>query len=380
MPTIDGLSNEWDAIVLGAGPAGSAAAISIARQGVRVLLIDSKRFPRRKVCGGCLNRISTGLLGNLIGTDHPLWTRALPLDSFQLRHSGRGFQFSMPSGWAVDRAEMDQSLVESAQRSGATFCDQTSGKLLHADANWRMVEVVQGSHTRILKARVVILASGLASRAAGAHPELLHTASPRSRVGIEAIFDRYPEQYASRSIHMVVGREGYVGLTQIAGKRLHVAAAVDRAALQRSGLAELTRSILSQAGAAELNAEPLDGWRGTPPLTSRANCLSSERVFLVGDAAGYIEPFTGEGIRWALETGMGIAPFVSDSLHHWDPQLGDGWDRWYTKNIVREQRLCRHISSGLKHSLIRWLAHQTICIQPRVADGIIARLNQESTR
>ena len=367
---------EWDVVVVGAGPAGSAAAITSARAGLRVMLVDAKRFPRRKVCGGCLDRVSSRLLRQLLGEQHSLWETVLPLDSFQLTHRGRQFRFAMPEGIAVDRAMLDQSLVEAAQQSGVTFRDATSAKVLPADGDGRGVALSHAGGTCLVRSAAVVVASGLGNHTA--RGEIHYSARRSSRVGIEAIFTRFPPHYGSGSIHMVVARHGYVGLTQIGGRRLHVAAAVDRRALQRLGPAGLCQAILREAGTPPLLDDPTATWRGTRPLTTRATRLAAERVFLVGDAASYIEPFTGEGIRWALETGMEVTPFVVKAQHTWETRLIDEWECWYRQRIAPKQQLCRRIATGLQRTPMRWLAHQMLCLQPRWADSVIGRLNKES--
>lgn len=371
-------SRVWDVVVVGAGPAGCSAAIASARAGLQVLLVDAKRFPRRKVCGGCLNRKSIGLLRNLLGAEHSLWAQSIALNRFQLTHRRRLFKFPMSEGMAVDRAAMDQCLVEAAQRAGVKFKSAVTAKLLDLDGETRRTELTASGSTAVVATRAVVLASGLGGRSAGEHPTLQQTTRSNSRVGIEAILEHFPAHYDPGAIHMVVGRHGYVGLTQISGRRLHVAAAVDRSALQRLGPAGLTQQILDEAGAPVLSQTAVADWRGTPPLSCSASRLAAERVFLVGDAAGYVEPFTGEGIRWALHSGLGVAPFVVRSQAAWQPNLELQWEAWYRNFIDPEQRLCRRLASGLKRTSLRWVAHQALRARPKFASQIIDRLNRES--
>lgn len=371
-------SRVWDVVVVGAGPAGCSTAIASARAGLRVLLVDAKRFPRRKVCGGCLNRKSIGLLQDLLGAEHSLWTQGLSLNRFQLTHRRRLFKFPMCEGMAVDRADLDQALAEAAQRVGVTFRSAVTARLSAIDGETRQTELTASGQTVHVAARAVVLASGLGGRSAGEHPALQQTSKPNSRVGIEAILEQFPEHYDAGAIHMVVGRHGYVGLTQISGRRLHVAAAVDRSALQRLGPAGLTQQILDEAGAVGLSQAAEADWRGTPPLSCRASRLAAERVFLVGDAAGYVEPFTGEGIRWALQSGMGVAPLLIRSQTAWQSSLERQWEAWYRAFIEPEQRLCRRLASGLKQTSLRWVAHQALRVRPQFASAIIDRLNHES--
>ncbi len=365
----------WDVIIIGAGPAGSAAACCMAQLGLQVLLVDAKPFPRRKVCGGCLNQGSITMVRGLLGSEHPLWQTALPINCFALSHVGRTLRFDLPAGCAMDRALLDQSLVNRAMEFGAKFVDSTVAKLLTPLAAMREVELSDSGGTRKINSRVVVLASGLGNRSAGSNEQLHQQAAASSRVGIEAIVDRFPEHYGGNAIHMSVGREGYVGLTQIAGQRLHVAAAVNRQPLQQIGPAELVNRILREAGTPLLEDVAAVAWRGTPPLSARAQSIADHRVFLIGDAAGYVEPFTGEGIRWALESGMAVAPVVATAVVSWDDALVTQWKQWYAAHILRHQRLCRRLSWGLKHPAVRWLADRALRLRPQIAQSVIAQLN-----
>lgn len=372
MPNV---SRSWDVVVVGSGPAGSSAACAVSRAGMRVLLVDAKRFPRRKVCGGCLNRVSIGLLRQLLEPESRLWASAIPLKSFELTHRARRLSFPTPEGLAVDRATLDACLVEAAQASGVTFLAPAKARLGPCDQTGRQLTLTTPDESATVHAKIVILATGLGNRSACGDEHLQQIVHPSSRVGIEAILDRFPPEYRDRAIHMVVGRHGYVGLTRIAGGRLHVAAAVDRSNLQAHGPAETTRRILREAGAKELFEDASTAWRGTPPLTARARRLGSERTLLVGDAAGYVEPFTGEGIRWALQSGLGVSAYAIQAVKAWQPSVTASWEVWYRKNIQAEQRLCRRLSWGLKQPVVRLFAHQVLRASPILASKIISTLN-----
>lgn len=377
-------ADAWDTIVIGAGPAGAAAAIECARRGLRVLVIESKQFPRRKVCGGCMNRRSVGFLRGLVGASHAIWQRTVPLSEFRLLHGGKDFGASMPDGMAIDRADLDDALLNFAIDIGVEVLMPATAKVERADADRCMVSVRRGNESLTLSAATVVLACGLGHKNLVPNIDLHQIALPDSRVGIEAILDTYPDAYRHGTLTMAVGKHGYVGLTQITGERLHVAAAVDRAALQRMGPAKITAAIMGEALANKAGRAALDVeaalWRGTPPLTAQANRLASNRVFLVGDAAGYVEPFTGEGIRWALHSGIGVTPFIADASRRWVPEIAEQWEAWYRTHIRQQQLLCRRLSWGLKHSTTRWLAHLTLAARPTLANLIISRLNAESPR
>ncbi len=369
--------HRWDLIVIGAGPAGSGATISALHPDAgerKVLLLDAKAFPRRKACGGCLNPRSIGLLKNLVGPHHPLWDNSIQLSEYQIFHRQRSFTYPVESGCAVDRAVMDAALVKQAQRAGATFIDKATARLGPIDGEFRIVHVTAGQRQFALRAKCVVIASGLGNRTAGDFPDLHQSPSKNSRVGVEAVFDANRSGYQRGRLAMVVGTQGYVGLTEIQGVRLHVAASVDRKFLQTYGPEKAVAQLLQQAGAPQLSQTGAR-WKGTPPLTARAIRLADRRVFLVGDAAGYVEPFTGEGIRWALESAQGVTPMVDAAVAGWTDDLIEQWEHWYARSITNQQKLCRQLSSGLKRPALRWVAHQALRFSPPLAAKIIQKIN-----
>jgi flavin-dependent dehydrogenase len=101
---------------------------------------------------------------------------------------------------------------------------------------------------------------------------------------------------------------------------------------------------------------------------------------LAGDAAGYIEPFTGEGIRWALQSGAAMGRFAQAACQDWRPSIVDDWESWYAAEISRSQRLCRWLAWGLKRPVARWLGHHLLRVSPAVGTTIIARINNKAVR
>ena len=370
----DRSSAHWDVIVVGAGPAGCAAAIAVAQQGRAVLLLDAKKFPRRKACGGCLNPNSIGLLQELIGADDPLWNESIQLKHYQIFQRHRSFEYPIDAGYAVDRAAMDLTLVKHAKRQGVHFHDQTSAKLGEVCDGRRIVLTTSGGQTIQQSAKCVVIASGLGNRTAANYKSLHQTPSTDSRLGVEAIFSQWPDEYRSGTLAMAIGQGGYVGVTEIGENRLHVAAALDRNYLQTHGPQTAVAKILQQSGAPALTQTDVI-WKGTPALTASTQRLAEERVFLVGDAATYVEPFTGEGIRWALESGKGVRPLVEAAVDRWNDDLTDRWEDWYNNNIVAQQRLCKTLSRGLKRPVFRWIAHQGLRFTPSVAAKVIQQIN-----
>ena len=376
MTELEKMSDQWDVIVVGGGPAGSAAAITAAKDGLRVLQVDAKPFPRRKVCGGCLNQVSIGLLKKLVGDDSPIFDDAPQLNRFRLIDRRREFEFATPAGLVVERSKLDNYLADIGKQHGVTFLSPVTATLGETTRAERLVDLKSGSTERTVRAKVVVLATGL-GRQRGSATTLQQVPHPNSRVGVEALVNCSAGSFDDGTIYMSIGRDGYAGLTKVSDSNVHIAAAVDRDSLRDLGPQAVVQRILDETGQRMPFDDSSDdiSWRGTPALTTCAKQLAAERVFLVGDAANYVEPFTGEGILWALKSGIGVSAFLKDAVVDWDDGIVTRWEDWHKTNIQKQQRLCRQISFGLKHASLRWLAHQAIRFKPGIAQAVIRRLN-----
>ena len=113
------------------------------------------------------------------------------------------------------------------------------------------------------------------------------------------------------------------------------------------------------------------GWKGTPPLTRRLSSLGEERLFLVGDAAGYVEPFTGEGMGWALWGALALAPLVYDGVRRWDDALVHQWAQVHRRRIRRGQRVCRMVAWGLRRPWMARTAVRVLGAAPALARPLV---------
>jgi len=171
---------------------------------------------------------------------------------------------------------------------------------------------------------------------------------------------------------MVVGPAGYVGLVRQEDRRLNVAAAFDAEWMRRNGSPErAVRAHLESAGMPLLPDGIHRGWKGTPPLTRRLSSLAEERLFLVGDAAGYVEPFTGEGMAWALWGALALAPLVHAGVARWEEGLVRRWNRVHRRRIRRGQRVCRRVAWGLRRPWIAQMALSALGTAPGLARPIV---------
>src|SRR5262249_32848771 len=146
--------------------------------------------------------------------------------------------------------------------------------------------------------------------------------------GAGSTTEEAPGFFAPGTIYMACGEGGYVGLTRLEDGRLDVAAALSPAHVRRaSGLAGASAHILDATDWPSLAELGRLSWRGTPALSRQARCPAGRRYFVVGDAAGYIEPFTGEGMAWALASAVALAPLVVRAAEHWRPEMIGHWRR-----------------------------------------------------
>jgi 2-polyprenyl-6-methoxyphenol hydroxylase-like FAD-dependent oxidoreductase len=170
---------------------------------------------------------------------------------------------------------------------------------------------------------------------------------------------------------------GYVGLVRLEDGRLDVAAAFDPAAVRAAGgPGGAAARVLAAAGwpAPEgLGALP---WRGTPALTRRAPRPAAERLFALGDAAGYVEPFTGEGMGWALAAGAAVAPLAARAAAEWRPEFAGRWTRRYRRVVGRRQYACRAAAAVLRRPWLTRLAVGVLGFAPGLAAPVLRLLDR----
>ena len=176
---------------------------------------------------------------------------------------------------------------------------------------------------------------------------------------------------------MALGNGGYVGLVQREDGALNLAAAFDRSCVAAAGgAAGAARSVLMSAGF-DLPADLMAGqWQLTPALTRRPPAVAGSRCLLIGDAAGYVEPFTGEGMAWALTAGGAAAPFVVEGLADWSPGLERRWLQTLESLVVRRQRVCRALATVLQRPLLTSGLFSLCRVWPRLPERIVCRVNR----
>lgn len=345
----------WDAIIIGAGPAGALAARGLAQQQLKTLVLDRKSFPRDKVCGSCLSQRALSVMAEAGLTSQLAALSGVPLTRFQLVMGSATLEADLPKGLVLSRAVLDEMLIRSAIGAGADFIPQVTAQV-HPASESALVpkRLITGTtscgQAHTLEASAIVVADGLGHPSLQKCPEFTEQVRPASRMGLGTTLNEPASGFDLGRITMAVGRSGYVGATRLSDGKLHLAASVDATALRASQTpGDLVSQIFTEARLPKILEFQYADWRGTLPLTRRTPLVASQRVFLVGDAAGYVEPFTGEGIAWALTTGWSVSQFVKQSLGH-NANLAERlWQTEFRRLVRSRQSCCRALVWLLRH-------------------------------
>jgi flavin-dependent dehydrogenase len=362
---------DWDVVVVGAGVAGAVAAARLARRGCDVLLVEKSSWPRDKVCGGCVNRAARAALASA-GLDTAL-AAARPYSAMRLAFNGREARFALPDGRAISRRRLDAALVDAAVAAGARFMSGARAVLDRCEASRRRVTLHQGREAFDVCARVVLACDGLKGRMLGDKAEI----AAGARIGVGVTVAAPAADYAPGIIHMASTAQGYVGLVRVEDGLLNIGAALDPAWTKRmGGPPAAVRHVLDSAQFAAVPELDKLRWRGTPRLTRRHRRLGAERLLALGDAAGYVEPFTGEGMAWAIAGAAAVEPFAAAAVAGWRDALVEQWTARHRALIGRRQRLCGGIAWTLRRPRLLSNAVRLAARAPLAATPVTAWLNR----
>jgi menaquinone-9 beta-reductase len=297
-----------DVAIVGGGPAGSSCAAFCAAAGLRVALIERERFPREKVCGDCINPACLPVLHRLgLAQDVETWPHAFADAVDFIAINGRRVRADFPSGRArivtIKRSVFDDHLLQRARALGTRVFDQATVVGLHKtrDRDWK-IDIVRET----LLARLLVGADGRNSTVA----RLCNLLPPpeRERIALQAHVP-LPRDFGNRIVLQFLP-EGYSGQAPVNERELNLCLV---------GTPPTIAALRSWAER-EFKLPNDQPWRTITPLTRAPVPVAHENLLFIGDAAQVVEPFTGEGIYYALRSGELAADAIIKILRGQDRQ------------------------------------------------------------
>ena len=337
-------------LIVGAGPAGSTTALQLARAGIDVRIVERARFPRRKVCGEYLNAGAVQALDRL-GLLASVNAVAAPLQGVRLVASGAPaveLPFSRPAS-SCARDVLDAALLEAAVAAGAVVERARVEELILEDGRCRGVRVrTDDGALDERRARIVVGADGIGSIVA----RKLGLTKPLRAGARYAVGGHYAGFGAlDQHVEMYVGAGAYFALNPLSEISANVMVVVPKQRLAEwsrdvdAGLggaaAALGRGVRSFEGATRLGPRVSIG-----PLSHRVRRTSYPGALLAGDAAGFLDPFTGQGIFLALTGAEHAAAAVERALRDPDRERSAfaDYDRWRARDVAWRRRLCATVA------------------------------------
>ena len=355
----------YDVIIAGGGPAGASAAIHLANGGARVLLAEQKNFPREKLCGEFISPECLLHFEKLGVRERMLAAVPAKLDQ-TVFYSRRGKSVSVPSSWfdasgialGLSRAEMDERLLRRAHETGAEVLENAHvTDVIIEDSAVRGVVIKSADRARQYHAPLTIDATGR-TRALGRRAEKRKHGYREHRTKLVAFKAHlHNTSVAAGACEIYFYQGGYGGLSTIEkglSNLCFIASAGDVRAL--AGDAELVmRQIVCQntrAAKTLASATAASSWLAVSLERFGRHRLQPARgLIAIGDAASFIDPFTGSGMLMALQSGELIGEIVSDRLKQISDEraqriIADCYRSVYRERFGTRLRLC----SALRHA------------------------------
>jgi 2-polyprenyl-6-methoxyphenol hydroxylase-like FAD-dependent oxidoreductase len=374
-----------DVAVVGGGPAGSVSALLLARAGFDVTIVERTRFPRRKACGEYLNVGALDVLEG-IGVGDAVRRAGSPLRGILLvppAASPVELHFMRPA-LALERETLDAILLDAARSAGARLVQSRAVDVTFDGAGRAAGIVVRDDEgtENALHARFVVGADGAGSHVARKLGLVRASRGPR-RFAVGGHYRGFGAM--DGLVEMYVGAGAYFAVNPLGGDRANVMVVVREQALSRwsrdvdggvSGkAAELGRGHRSFAGAERVGARVAVG-----PLAFDTAATAAPGALLVGDAAGFLNPFTGQGVYLALTGALAAAGTVAAALasRGGEPAVLAEYERSRAREMRIRRRLSHMVTTLIDVPFLARRATSRIARSPRAADGLLGALSGTS--
>lgn len=388
---INDTEKHHDVVIVGAGPAGSSAAIRLASFGLDVGLVEQKQFPREKLCGEfispeCLGHFEE--LGVMPAIDRSAGTELLET----VFYARNGRHLAVRSEWfgngersalGLSRAEMDDLLLQAARGAGAVVYEGSNASGLVVEG-----QTVKGIKIKKTKGADLVLRAGLTIDATGRTRSLARRLDDQNgqktklKAAEHVAFKTHMTgaSVAAGACEIYVYSGGYGGCNRVENDLYNlcfIASAEDTKRLGSDADRVLHEVVFanSRAAAAMKDARVVKPWHAVPiQRFGRGSLVPADGLLTIGDAAAFIDPFTGSGILLALESARIAADAITryfDAGSNID-SLTEDYQREYAAKFDRRLRMC----SMLRHAaFVPWLA-ESLIIGLGFSNGLLRRVAQ----
>ncbi len=355
-----------DALIVGAGPGGSTAAYHLARHGLNVLMVEKAAFPREKVCGDGLTPRAVVQLRRLgIDVDDPRFERHGGLRIYSRRVT---LELPWPDledfpgfGLVMTRAEFDQLLARHAEKAGANLMEHTEALAPVQDDGWVTGATIRrgedGPQTTV-RARFVIAADGAASRFAS-HAGVRRDAAKPLGIAARRYYriERHPGPWLEVWMDLWEGDAilpGYGWLFRLADGSVNLGAGLLNTFRDFKDLsAQRVFDAFWRMLPAEWNVDEASAegrvLSGPLPMGFSRTPAAVPGMLVVGDAAGMVNPFNGEGIAYAMEAGEIAAELVHDALVNDRPGIAHLYPAILRARYARYYRIGTNFVRAIGH-------------------------------
>lgn len=367
-----------DVLVAGAGPAGAFLAAELAKAGASVVLCEKSQFPRHKICGCCLGFAAVSILRDSGASEILNQLPSVPLNRVKFFFGQTPLSFSLPDGRALSRSVLDSALVFYGLQQGVSFYQNTTARLQSVSNDFATIQLSgHDGALNYLKARILVVADGIAGSVVSDFSRFEFEILSHSRIGIGCVMESC-DAVEQGTINMYYDARGYLGAVRLEDGRTNLAAAVDAELLKQLGVGGAVDHILSLSPSTERwrSTAAAQHWRGTVALSRKRKHVWGERIFVVGDAGGYLEPFTGEGMSAALASAKLVLPLVLDAVNEWSPPLGHRWQTLHRSRGTSDRFICRVVTSMLHNPRMVSVAARVLQSYPAIWTQLASLVNK----